>query len=150
MHHKSMPNYPGPLRLDEARSSFGLVALTDAAFIRDDPHADVEYRDLGMAASSQGRIDARHVRAIAPFDKETGWHWHDMTAHFNYVLRGWIRFRYAGIDGDVTVSAGGCLSQPAGVPHNVLSRSDDLELIEIRMPAVFGTQDLGLDAVPGA
>ena len=149
MHNDSMPNYPGPLRLDEARSLFGLVALTDSAFIRDGPHADVEYRDLGLAASSQGRIGARHVRAIAPFDQETGWHWHDMTAHFNYVLRGWIRFRYAGIDGDVTVSAGGCLSQPAGVPHNVVGRSDDLELIEIRMPAVFGTQELGPHAVAG-
>ena len=38
---------------------------------------------------------------------------------------------------------GACLSQPGGVPHNVVARSDDLELIEINMPAAFGTQDLG-------
>lgn len=145
-----MPNFPGPLRLDEARSSFGLVVLTDSAFSRDGPRADIEYRDLGLAASTQGRIGARHIRAIAPFDRETGWHWHDMNGHFNYVLRGWIRFRYAGIDGDVTVFAGGCLSQPGGVPHNVVGRSDDLELIEINLPAAFGTQALGPEAVPGA
>jgi len=46
------------------------------------------------------------------------------------------------------VKAGSCLSQPAGVAHNVIARSDDLELIEINMPAEYGTRDLGgaLDA----
>ena len=142
----TMPNYPGPLPLDAARSLFSMVVLSDQAFTRDGPRADVEYRDLGLAASTEGRVGARHIRAIAPFDKETGWHWHDMTVHFNYVLRGWITFLYRGIDGDVTVRAGACLSQPGGVPHNVVGRSDDLELIEINLPAVFGTQDL--DAAP--
>jgi len=149
MQNEPMPNYPGPLRLDAARSLLGLVELSDAAFTRDGPRADVEYRYLGLMASTQGRIGVRHIRAIAPFGQETGWHWHDMTGHFNYVLRGWIRFRYTGVDGDVTVHAGACLSQPGGVPHNVVGRSDDLELIEINMPAVFGTQDLGPGAASG-
>jgi mannose-6-phosphate isomerase-like protein (cupin superfamily) len=42
----------------------------------------------------------------------------------------------------LTAQAGTCLSQPAGVPHNVVARSDDLELIEINLPAQFGTFDL--------
>ena len=58
-----------------------------------------------------------------------------MTAHFVIVLKGWIKFRYAGIDDEVVVRAGGTLSQPGGVPHNVVGRSDDMELIEINMPA---------------
>ena len=71
-----------------------------------------------------------------------------MTGHFVVVLKGWITFRFAGVEGDVTVKAGACLSQPAGVAHNVIARSDDLELIEINMPAEYGTKDLGgpLDA----
>lgn len=136
------PNYAGPLALDAARSLFGVVECTDAAFTRDGPRADVEYRDLGLSKATGGRIGARHIRAIRPFEAETGWHWHDMTGHFNYVLKGWIRFRYQGIEGDVTAHAGSCLSQPAGVPHNVVGRSDDLELIEINLPAEFGTWDL--------
>jgi hypothetical protein len=68
-----------------------------------------------------------------------------MTGHVVYVLRGWISFRYEGVPDTVTVQAGGCLSQPGGVPHNVVGRSDDLELIEINLPAAFGTFDL-----PGA
>ena len=66
-----------------------------------------------------------------------------MNAHFVVVLRGWITFRYAGVDEPVTVRAGDTLSQPAGVAHNVVARSDDMELIEINMPAEYGTKDLG-------
>jgi mannose-6-phosphate isomerase-like protein (cupin superfamily) len=142
MQEEHLPNFSGPLEIGQARSLFALAELSDTAFTRDGPRADVEYRDLGLAAASQGRIGARHIRAIRPFDKETGWHWHDMTGHFVFVVRGWITFRYAGKEGDVVVRAGGCLSQPGGVPHNVIARSDDLELIEINMPAEFGTWDL--------
>lgn len=143
MPEETMPNFSGPLKLPEARSMLALAEMSDAAFTRDGPRADVEYRDLGLAATTGGRIGAKHIRAITPFPKETGWHWHDMTGHFVFVMRGWISFRYEGVDGDVTVRQGACLSQPGGVPHNVVGRSDDLELIEINMPATFGTQDLG-------
>jgi mannose-6-phosphate isomerase-like protein (cupin superfamily) len=134
--------YAGPLALAQAMSTFALLEANDTAFTRDGPRADVEYRDLGWSAATNGRIGAKHVRAIRPFDVETGWHWHDMTAHFVIVLKGWIKFRYAGIDGEVTVRVGATLSQPGGVPHNVVGRSDDLELIEINMPAEFATVDL--------
>jgi mannose-6-phosphate isomerase-like protein (cupin superfamily) len=140
-----MPRYSGPLPLTQALSALSLADLSDAAFTRDGPRADVEYRDLGLATATRGRIGAKHIRAITPFAKETGWHWHDMTGHFVFVLKGWIKFRFAGVDQEVTVRAGSCLSQPAGVAHNVVGRSDDLELIEINMPAKFATVDL-----PGA
>ena len=94
-----------------------------------------------------GRIGAKHIRAIRPFDQATGWHWHDMTGHFVFVIRGWITFRFAGKDADVVVRAGGCLSQPGGVPHNVIARSDDLELIEINLPASYSTWDIDGPAV---
>jgi mannose-6-phosphate isomerase-like protein (cupin superfamily) len=136
------PRYAGPLPLEAAHTALHLAELADAAFTRDGPRADVEYRDLGLAAATGGRIGAKHIRAIAPFQKETGWHWHDMTGHFVFVLEGWITFRFRGVDEPVTVKAGGCLSQPAGVAHNVVGRSDDLELIEINLPASFGTMDL--------
>jgi len=142
MQEEHAPHYSGPLTLGDARSLFALAEFSDAAFTRDGPRADVEYRDLGLAAASGGAIGAKHIRAIRPFDQETGWHWHDMTGHFVFVLRGWIAFRYAGREGDVVVRQGGCLSQPGGVPHNVVARTDDLELIEINMPARFGTWDL--------
>jgi mannose-6-phosphate isomerase-like protein (cupin superfamily) len=134
--------YPAPLSLQNALSLLQLSEPSNGSFTRDGPRADVEYRDLGLRAATDGRIGAKYIRAIRPFEKPTGWHWHDMTGHFVFVIKGWISFRFAGHDGDVTVKAGACLSQPAGVPHNVVARSDDLELIEINMPADFATCDL--------
>jgi mannose-6-phosphate isomerase-like protein (cupin superfamily) len=142
MPSETTPRYAGPLPLEAAHTALHLAELTDAAFTRDGPRADVEYRDLGLAAATGGRIGAKHIRAIAPFPKETGWHWHDMTGHFVFVIKGWITFRFQGVEAPVTVEAGGCLSQPAGVAHNVVARSADLELIEINMPASFGTMDV--------
>jgi mannose-6-phosphate isomerase-like protein (cupin superfamily) len=136
------PRFAGPLPLGQAKSLLALAEYSEDAFTRDGPRADVEYRDLGLAAATGGRIGAKHIRAIRPFEKETGWHWHDMTGHFVFVIRGWIKFRYAGAPDEVVVRKGDCLSQPGGVAHNVIDRSDDLELIEINMPAEFGTRDL--------
>ena len=114
-----------------------------APFTSDGARADVEYRDL-LGERIPGAVGAKHIRAIAPFSAETGWHWHDMTAHFVHVLRGWIAFRFAGAPHHVVVRAGSSLSQPAGVAHNVVGRSDDLELIEINVPADYGTWDVEL------
>ncbi|HEY7942993.1 MAG: cupin domain-containing protein [Burkholderiales bacterium] len=138
------PRYDGPRLLGQALTG---LARSDAAFTRDGPRADVEYRDLGWAEATGGAIGAKHIRAIRPFEAATGWHWHDMSGHFVYVLQGWIEFRYAGVDEVVKVSAGASLSQPAGVAHNVVGRSDDLELIEINVPAGYGTW--ALPAEPG-
>jgi len=135
--------YAGPLDLAHAHTKLNLVVDSSEGFMRDGPRADNEYRDLGLAAASGGRIGAKHIRAIKPFAQPTGWHWHDMTGHFVVLLKGWSTFRFAGVERDVTVNAGACLSQPAGVAHNVVARSDDLELIEINMPADYSTFDLG-------
>ena len=135
--------YQGPLDLARAHTKLNHVIPSESDFTRDGPRADNEYRDLGLSAASGGRIGAKHIRAIRPFEQPTGWHWHDMTAHYVYVLQGWLTFRFAGVEGDVTLRAGDGLSQPAGVAHNVIARSDDLELIEINLPAEYGTKDLG-------
>lgn len=134
--------YDGPRTLANAISGYSLVTLESEPFHKEGGKATTEYRDLGIAKATGGRVLMKHTRAIAPFDKETGWHWHDMNGHFVYVLRGWLKFRFAGHQGEVTVKAGDCLSQPAGVAHNVVGRSDDLELIEINMPAEFATTDI--------
>ena len=133
--------FNGPLPLAEAMSKLILTPLEDGRFHREGPRSFVEYRDLGMADATGGRISGKHIRAIQPFSEETGWHWHDMTAHFVYVLKGWVKFRFDGVDEAVTVFAGACLSQPGGVAHNVVGQSNDLEIIEINMPADYSTTE---------
>ena len=140
--------YGGPLALAEALSSLALAEGDSAPFEREGLRADVEYRDLGLAAATGGRIGVKHIRAIQPLPSPTGWHWHDMSAHFVYVLRGSLTFRFAGVEGDVVVRAGSGLSQPAGVAHNVIARSDDLEVLEINLPAAYGTWDLPTPPAP--
>lgn len=140
------PRYPGPLALAQALSALARADAKTATFSREGLRADVEYRDLGLAQATGGRLGAKHIRAIRPLPAPTGWHWHDLTAHFVYVLRGSLTFRFAGVEGDVVLHAGCGLSQPAGVPHNVVARSDDLEVLEINVPAEYGT--FALDAPP--
>lgn len=140
--------YAGPLALAQSLSTLALADGATAAFEREGLRADVEYRDLGLAAATQGRLGIKHIRAIKPLPAPTGWHWHDMSAHFVYVLRGSLTFRFAGVEGDVVVQAGSGLSQPAGVAHNVVARSDDLEVLEVNVPAVYGTWELASPPPP--
>jgi uncharacterized RmlC-like cupin family protein len=140
--------YDGPLALARSLSALALNDAASAGFEREGLRADVEYRDLGLAQATGGRIGAKHIRAIRPLPAPTGWHWHDMTAHFVYVLRGSLTFRFAGVEGDVVVVAGSGLSQPAGVPHNVVARSDDLEVLEINVPADYGTWNVDSPPAP--
>ena len=139
-------NYPGPLPLSSAKTKLMVTPLEEGRFNREGPRAFVEYRDLGLAEATDGKVGAKHIRAIRPFEKETGWHWHDMTGHFVYVLKGWVRFEFADVSEPVTVSAGSCISQPGGVAHNVVGQSDDLEIIEINLPAIY--QTIPIDSVP--
>ena len=141
MNDAGTPRYDGPRELAESLSALARGSAADATWNREGLRADSEYRDLGLAGATNGRIGVKHIRAIKPFAQPTGWHWHDMTAHFVFVLKGSVTFRFAGVDGDVTVAAGSGLSQPAGVAHNVVGRSDDLELLEINVPASYGTFD---------
>jgi mannose-6-phosphate isomerase-like protein (cupin superfamily) len=141
MSQTSSPRYDGPRALAESLSAFARMSAAGATWNREGLRDDSEYRDLGFAAATNGRIGIKHIRALKPMPAPTGWHWHDMSSHFVFVLRGSLTFRFGGIDGDVTLRAGDGLSQPAGVPHNVVARSDDLEVIEINEPAEYGTWD---------
>ena len=142
------PRDDGPRDLARSLSGFARSTAKGATWNREGLRPDNEYRDLGLAAATGGKIGVKHIRAITPLPRATGWHWHDMTAHFVYVLQGWLTFRFAGVEGDVTLRAGEGLSQPAGVPHNVIARSDDLEVLEINVPASYGTWDLAAPPPP--
>lgn len=59
-----------------------------------------------------------------------------------YVLKGWIEFGYEG-QGRVRLDAGSCVHQPPGIRHVELGHSDDVELLEIVLPAEFATEEVG-------
>ena len=131
--------YPVPLALGERGRRIVVDRLDDKAFVSEGLLGGNEYRELGVGSATAGAIGMRHLRSTEAFDRATGRHWHDMDVHVVYVLTGDITYRFDGQDGEVTVRAGDCITQPAGVPHDVIGRSSDLELLEITLPQRFGT-----------
>ena len=103
-----------------------------------------EYRDLGIKDVTEGRVVAHVIRAVpgTPFNGTP--HRHGVAFQLVYVLKGWIEFEYEG-QGAVRLEPGSCVHQPPGIRHRELGHSDDLELLEIVMPADFTTQEV--DAV---
>jgi mannose-6-phosphate isomerase-like protein (cupin superfamily) len=99
-----------------------------------------EYRDLGIKDATSGRVVAHVIRAIPGVHAVAQRHHHEVEFQMVYVLKGWIKFDYEGV-GEVTMTAGTCVHQPPGIRHTELGHSDDLELIEIVLPAEFGTVD---------
>jgi len=97
-----------------------------------------EYRDLGMKEATAGRVVAHVIRAVPGRHAEPERHHHEVDFQMVYILKGWIKFHYEGV-GEVTLTAGSCVHQPPGIRHTELGHSDDIEILEIVMPADFET-----------
>jgi quercetin dioxygenase-like cupin family protein len=96
------------------------------------------YRDLGVAEASGGRVGAHVIRARGGSETAGETHHHGLEFQLVYVLRGWVDFEYAGV-GRVRLEAGSSVVQPPGIRHAELAHSEDLELLEITLPAAFET-----------
>jgi hypothetical protein len=102
-----------------------------------------KYRDLGMAAATNGLAVAHVIKMIPPCDPAvvSKRHYHDVEFQMIYVLKGWIKGEYDGA-GEVTMVEGSCWLQPPKIKHTVLDYSHDCELLEIILPAQFDTVEL--------
>jgi quercetin dioxygenase-like cupin family protein len=100
-----------------------------------------EYRDLGMKEATQGRVAAHVIRAAEGTVFSSRPHLHRTEFQMVYVLKGWIEFEYEG-QGTVRLEAGSCVHQPPGIRHRERGHSEDVELLEIVLPADFETEDV--------
>ena len=100
-----------------------------------------EYRDLGVRQATEGRFDAHVIRAAAGSDFSSQPHRHEIGFQLVYVLKGWIEFEYEG-QGVVRLEAGSCVHQPPGIRHRELGHSEDIEMLEVVMPAEFKTDEV--------
>ena len=118
----------------------GFVAshAKDAAFERG-LRSFFEYRDLGIKAATQGRVAAHVIRAAAGKDFSSQPHFHQTEFQLVYILKGWIEFEYEG-QGVVRLEAGSCVHQPPGIRHREMGHSEDVELLEVVLPADFKTE----------
>ena len=95
------------------------------------------YRDLGIAEATGGKVIAHLVKANAPPQDGTGWHYHVCEFQIVVMVKGWARFMY---DGKPTlVEAGDVVHQRPGLVHYLYDYSPDMEYMEIVGPADFGT-----------
>ena len=105
-----------------------------------------KYRDLGVADASGGGMKAQVMSAIKGMTQPTGWHYHKCEAQFVYMMKGWVDLEFE--DGrKIRLKAGESLMIPGGLKHNEVGTSDDLEILEVVMPADMGTQ--ACDPPPG-
>lgn len=119
--------------------AFSVKHAADAQFSTDGLRDYFEYRDLGIRGATGGRVGAHVVRARPSATRpHFDTHHHELAFQMVYVLRGWVRFSYEG-HGEVLLQAGSCVHQPPGIRHSEIAHSDDLELLEIVMPADFPT-----------
>jgi quercetin dioxygenase-like cupin family protein len=118
-----------------------VVSHADGAHFERGLRAFFEYRDLGIAQATEGRVVAHVIRAAAGTEFSSQPHLHETTFQLVYVLKGWVEFEYEG-QGRVRLEAGSCVHQPPRIRHREIAHSADLELLEIVMPAEFKTVEV--------
>lgn len=115
------------------------VSHADSSEFRDDGlRPFFQYRDLGIRDATNGAAVAHVIRAKPGVHAQPTLHHHEVNFQMVYVLKGWVKFHYDGV-GEVKLTAGSCVHQPPRIRHIEISHSDDLELIEIVLPAEFNT-----------
>jgi len=127
--------------MDEGTTTtFSHVKPNDTVYRRDGLRDFFLYRDLGVAAATNGKVIAHLVKANRPPADGTGWHYHIADFQIVIMMKGWARFMYE--DEVVLVEAGDCVHQRPGMTHYLFDYSPDMEYLEIVGPADFGTVDV--------
>ncbi|MBR1269918.1 cupin domain-containing protein [Bradyrhizobium sp. AUGA SZCCT0222] len=116
----------------------------DEDFKADGLRTYAQYRDLGIAAATHGLAQAHVIRLIGPCNPEevSKLHYHDVEFQMVYVLKGWVKTYMEG-QGETLMKEGGCWTQPPRIRHLILDYSNDVELLEVILPAEFKTVELG-------
>ncbi|MGY4480461.1 cupin [Bradyrhizobium sp. USDA 3364] len=112
-------------------------------FKADGLRAYAKYRDLGIAAASHGLAQAHVIRLQGPCnpDEVSKLHFHDVDFQMVYVLKGWVKTYMEG-EGETLMQQGSAWTQPPRIRHMILDYSDDVELLEVILPAEFKTVEL--------
>jgi hypothetical protein len=115
----------------------------DEDFKADGLRAYAHYRDLGIADASGGLARAHVIRLLGPCNPEevSKLHYHDVEFQMVYVLKGWVKSYIEGV-GETMMTAGSAWTQPPRIRHMILDYSDDVELLEVILPADFETVEL--------
>ncbi len=126
-------NSETPLILPETQHKFVVRRLADQA-----PwvigRAGMQYRDL-IPDRLGGSIIASHIRIPDGGPVPDMVHYHTVGFQLIFCYRGWVDLVYEDQGAPFRLYAGNCVIQPPEIRHKVLFASDNIEVIEIGVPA---------------
>jgi quercetin dioxygenase-like cupin family protein len=96
--------------------------------------AGMHYRDL-IPGRLGGAVIASHIRIPEGGPVPDMVHYHKVGFQLIYCLHGWVKVVYEDQGDPITLQAGDCVTQPPQIRHRVLESSDNLEVLEIGVPA---------------
>ena len=140
---KSGGRAQAPVKRVRPKQRIAVSHYRDEDFKADGLRAYAQYRDLGVAEASQGLARAHVIRLIGPCDpaEVSKLHFHDVDFQMVYVLKGWVKTYMEG-QGETLMTEGTSWTQPPRIKHLIMDYSDDVELLEVILPADFETVEL--------
>jgi mannose-6-phosphate isomerase-like protein (cupin superfamily) len=140
---KTKARASAPARRARPKQRIAISHHRDEDFKADGLRAYAKYRDLGIAEASQGLARAHVIRLIGPCDpvEVSKLHFHDVDFQMVYVLKGWVKTYMEG-QGETLMKQGSSWTQPPRIRHLIMDYSDDVELLEVILPAEFKTVEL--------
>ncbi len=96
--------------------------------------AGMLYRDL-IPGRLGGSIIASHIRIPNGGPVPDMVHYHTIGFQLIFCYNGWVKLVYEEQGPPFILNAGDCVTQPPEIRHQVLEASDNLEVIEIGVPA---------------
>lgn len=127
-----------PLVMPETRHSFVVRRLADGA-----PwvigRAGMNYRDL-VPDRLGGAMIASHIRIPDGGPVPDMVHFHKVGFQLIFCIHGWVDVLYEDQGDRLRLTPGDCFIQPPEIRHRVMEASDDLQVIEIGVPADHVTE----------
>jgi len=140
---KSKGRAPAAAKKARPKQRVAISHHREEDFKADGLRAYAQYRDLGIADASNGLARAHVIRLMGPCnpDEVSKLHYHDVEFQMVYVLKGWVKTYMEGV-GETTFQIGSAWTQPPKIKHLIMDYSDDVELLEVILPADFDTKEL--------
>jgi hypothetical protein len=140
---KSRGPAPAPAKRARPKQRVAVSHHREEDFKADGLRTYAKYRDLGIADASNGLARAHVIRLIGPCNpaEVSKLHFHDIEFQMVYVLKGWVKTYMEG-QGETLMQEGSAWTQPPRIKHLIMDYSDDVELLEVILPAEFKTVEL--------
>ena len=140
---KAKGRAPAPVKRARPKQRIAISHHREEDFKADGLRTYAKYRDLGFAAATHGLAHAQVIRLIGPCNpaEVSKLHFHDLEFQMVYVLKGWVKTYMEG-QGETVMQQGSAWIQPPRIKHLIMDYSDDVELLEVVLPAEFKTVEL--------